>query len=199
MSEDKIEKVCINCGQQKSISEFQFRRDVEDYRNECRQCARDRQRKWIEQNRTAVYLERKDYRKQHKSKLKEKAKIRYSNQSDERRAYLRYRNREYRENNPELIMLSSAKCRAKKNNFPFNIDKSDIIIPEFCPILGIKLVRNLGENGGKFDSPALDKIIPALGYVKGNVRVISQLANGMKRELTEELLVKLLRYVRGEI
>ncbi len=34
------------------------------------------------------------------------------------------------------------------------------------------------------DSPSVDKLIPALGYVKGNVAVISRRANQIKSDCT---------------
>jgi len=85
-------------------------------------------------------------------------------------------------------MLRAAKNRANKENIPFNLDVSDITIPDRCPILNIKLVQNSGKPGGKGDSPSLDKIDPTLGYVKGNVQVISHLANMMKSSATKEQL-----------
>ena len=78
-------------------------------------------------------------------------------------------------------MLRS-KSRAKKYGIPFNIDISDIIIPHTCPVLGISLVsvRENGKRGYHPDSPSLDRIKPQLGYVKGNVRIISARANLLK-------------------
>jgi hypothetical protein len=43
-------------------------------------------------------------------------------------------------------------------------------------------------------SASLDRIIPELGYIKGNVRVISLLANQMKWNATKE---QLLTFCRG--
>lgn len=57
---------------------------------------------------------------------------------------------------------------------------SDIIIPETCPMLGIKLEFGFDKQGGNFNSPSLDRIIPELGYTKGNVMVISKRANMIK-------------------
>lgn len=91
--------------------------------------------------------------------------------------------------NPEQIMLSSAKGRAKEGAFPFNIDITDIVIPEICPVLKIPLFR--GSGGWSPNSPSLDKIVPELGYVKGNVRVVSNLANTMKNCGTLEQCVLL--------
>ena len=36
------------------------------------------------------------------------------------------------------------------------------------------------------DSPSLDRIVPELGYVKGNIRVISNRANHLKSDATLE-------------
>jgi hypothetical protein len=82
----------------------------------------------------------------------------------------------------EYKMLARAKSRANKNNLAFNIELADIIIPERCPLLGIKIesteVRNSPNN------PSLDKIIPEKGYIKGNVWVISNRANTLKNDAT---------------
>jgi hypothetical protein len=85
-------------------------------------------------------------------------------------------------------MVQLAKSRAKRHGLPFNLTEDDIDIPVFCPALGIKLER--GEQGrGNFDnSPSLDKIIPAKGYVRGNVVVVSMLANRLKSNATIEQL-----------
>jgi hypothetical protein len=69
----------------------------------------------------------------------------------------------------------------------------DIAIPDHCPILGMKLERGL--DGGLDNSPSLDRIIPALGYVPGNVRVISNRANRIKSDSTPEELSRILTYV----
>lgn len=88
--------------------------------------------------------------------------------------------------NPEKMMLRSAKSRAKKKGLPFNITVEDIIVPEYCPVLKIKLEANGGTGGAKRNSPSLDRIIPELGYVKGNVQVISNAANLLKGNSTPE-------------
>jgi hypothetical protein len=60
----------------------------------------------------------------------------------------------------------------------------DIVIPEFCPLLGIRLEPGKGTGGAKAASPSLDKIRPELGYVPGNVWVISHRANVIKSDAT---------------
>ena len=86
--------------------------------------------------------------------------------------------------NPQKTMLRAAQYRAKIGEFPCTISETDIVIPERCPLLGIKLTCAKGKGGVKDSSPSLDKIIPELGYVPGNVWVISHKANSMKRNAT---------------
>jgi hypothetical protein len=93
-------------------------------------------------------------------------------------------------------MLSRVKCRAKKFDIPFNLEEADIVIPEICPVLGLTLKRSTGRGSWKDCSPSLDRIVPKLGYVKGNVRVISARANLLKSNATAEELEKVLEDLR---
>lgn len=95
----------------------------------------------------------------------------------------------------EALIWRRAKVRAKKQNVPFTIFVDDIVIPEFCPILGMKLVVHKGTSGAWPDSPSLDKIVPELGYVKGNIQVISSLANSMKFTATPEQMLLFAKWV----
>lgn len=104
------------------------------------------------------------------------------------------RKKEYRKKrqnqDPRIQMLVSAKVRAKQLSLPINISIEDIIVPKVCPLLEIPLFRKPYGEGGSFcpNSPSLDRIIPSLGYVKGNIRVISMKANAMKYNATPEEL-----------
>lgn len=79
-------------------------------------------------------------------------------------------------------MWRRAKNRATRSGMAFDIEKSDIRIPDNCPILKIPLVVHSGSSGGRYNSPSLDKIDPSLGYTKGNIQVISHKANIMKAD-----------------
>ena len=76
-------------------------------------------------------------------------------------------------------------------NLPFDICEEDIVIPEICPILKIPIQR--GDNKVGPNSPSLDRIRPELGYVKGNIQVISYKANTMKSDAT---LIELLNFAQ---
>ena len=73
--------------------------------------------------------------------------------------------------------------------FNFNLEHSDIIIPEYCPILNIKLSTNPNDK----DEPHYftgDRIDSSKGLVKGNLQVISMRANKMKSKATEAELLQ---------
>lgn len=77
-----------------------------------------------------------------------------------------------------------AKKRALTKELEFNIELKDIHIPKKCPILKVPLICSTRY------SPSIDRIYPDKGYVKGNIAVISTLANSMKANATpKELLI----------
>lgn len=77
------------------------------------------------------------------------------------------------------VMIHSARARAKKRGVPCTITPNDFNIPPMCPALGIPLEPS--STGVPSDnSPSLDCINPYLGYVPGNVVVISKRANTIK-------------------
>jgi hypothetical protein len=65
-----------------------------------------------------------------------------------------------------------------------------------CPILGIPLFVK-GEVAGP-NSPSLDKIIPELGYIKGNRWVISYRVNAMKNDANLDEIILLGKWAQGE-
>ena len=108
--------------------------------------------------------------------------------SEEDKAIARKRQNKYRResnrSDPIPNLFEGAKARAKRGNIPFNITRDDIVLPEYCPILGLKLKVNQGKVCDS--SYSLDRIIPELGYVQGNVQVISKLANQIKSNATTD-------------
>lgn len=102
-----------------------------------------------------------------------------------------------KDESPEVRMYRRAKSRAAQYGIEFTISKEDIKIPETCPVLGIPLNVYKGSSGGRIDSPALDRIDNSKGYVKGNVAVISHLANMMKSSANKEQLIKFSEWVQS--
>jgi hypothetical protein len=95
--------------------------------------------------------------------------------------------------NLRAAMLHSARQRAKQAGVPFTLTVDDIIIPKLCPALGITLSR--GEGRATDASPSLDRIVPSLGYVPGNVIVLSKRANTIKSNGTGAEILAVARLV----
>lgn len=118
------------------------------------------------------------------TKLKSNNSTVLVNMRDRSRTFLR----NLKKNNPAYFLWKSAKHRSVKNNLPFDLSLEDIIIPKNCPILEIELFVGIGKTCN--NSPSIDRIIPELGYVRSNIKVISHLANAMKNSASSELLEK---------
>lgn len=104
--------------------------------------------------------------------------------------------------NPKLAWLhytsQAAKSRAKERNLPYDKDLSKLLLPDFCPVLGIKLNyerRSHNRRGPLPDSPSLDRIVPERGYVLTNLRVISWRANLLKRDASVDEVKRILAYM----
>ena len=86
----------------------------------------------------------------------------------------------------------NAKRRARKKNIPFTLTFDQIVWPSHCPVLGVELDYTLGTKGSGVckNSPSLDRIIPSLGYVPGNVVVVCSFVNTVKNCATVDQLKK---------
>lgn len=163
-------KTCTKCNIDKEFTEFhKCKVNKDGLYNYCKNCKKEYD---IE------------YRKSDKVQNAQKS----NTYRDRKREYMKY----IAITDPRKMLWTSAKSRAKLNKLDFNITLDDIIIPETCPLLGIKIERKEYGKGGSFqpNSPSLDKIIPSKGYVKGNIMVISMKANVMKCNATIDELLK---------
>jgi hypothetical protein len=88
-----------------------------------------------------------------------------------------HRKRKWVAANIDRVRLAAIKRRAQELGVPFDLTAADIRPPKKCPILKIELVRGKGRT--EYNSVSVDRIRPELGYVKGNVRILSQRANTM--------------------
>ena len=100
-------------------------------------------------------------------------------------------------------MLSSAKNRAKRQgvDFDLTIDYLLTIASDNCPVDGFPMewrVNKEQEAGPAMRTPSLDKVIPSLGYTKGNVQVICWQYNSWKRNMLVDDMRTLLSYLQGE-
>jgi len=92
------------------------------------------------------------------------------------------------------VMLRNARTRAKTKGLPFDLVLEDIVIPERCPVLGVEFRKEVVRNMRYCAS--LDRILPELGYIRGNVEVISFRANKLKNDATVEEIEAVLSYMK---
>lgn len=84
-----------------------------------------------------------------------------------------------RRRDPLKFMISRKKHGAKQKGIEFNLKPSDFsMIPDTCPVLGIPIT----PFADPFDPnlASFDRVNPAKGYVKSNVKIISWKANRLK-------------------
>jgi hypothetical protein len=82
-------------------------------------------------------------------------------------------------------LINCLKYTARTKNIHFDLTSEQILalVPadKLCPVLGIPLVFGERADG----TASVDRITPALGYVNGNVAIISLRANVLKRDCTD--------------
>jgi len=136
------------------------------YRDNNREAVNERARDWTKRN--------PNYGKQH-----------YVDNKD---VYVERGKTSYRKNKaqtPWVLLYRIAKGRAKKANIPFNITPEHLkeIWTDVCPVLNIPLHPNTSTSSRGIphdNSHTVDRLVPELGYVMGNVKIVSYRANMIK-------------------
>ena len=107
--------------------------------------------------------------------------------------------KDYLKLDPRKKLLYAARKRAKQNGLECTITVDDIVIPDICPALGIKLEAHIGAGRQNREdisnSPSLDRIDNSKGYIPGNVAVISLRANMIKTDATAAELKAVAAYI----
>jgi hypothetical protein len=175
-------QVCKTCEIEQPFENFNIRKDNSTgYNIHCKSCMtvlRKKhynpvtRRKWYDLNKEHVLQQGKEWRENNRE--------RHSQMSHE--WYVRTKTE-----NTAKYMHKHAKARAKKKGIPFEIEVSDIVIPEYCPYLGVKL--QVSFNSDARHSPSLDRIDPKKGYTKDNIQVVSRIFNSMKWDSSREELI----------
>ena len=96
-------------------------------------------------------------------------------------------------NYARVSLLRQARTRAKQRGVDFNLTLEDVTIPKECPVLNIPLIH-----GSKswYNSPSIDRIDNNKYYIKGNVLIISVLANSIKNQATPDQIQKVATFYK---
>lgn len=115
------------------------------------------------------------------------------------RIYGRERAREQREKDPEEFrkyrrrlhskdpiggLYRGTKSRARVRGISFTITLEDLELDGCCQCCGREMFVTEEKGYQKPHSPSLDRLIPKLGYIPGNVNVICWRCNDVKRNST---------------
>lgn len=176
-----IMKVCNCCNQELEEDDFYVSGKYKDSisrLNTCKKCTNQNRKEYNRQyrklNKEKVNANKRKYFKERMNSVEITTKVNLGQR-------LRYSRYVYNR------LLNNCKKRAIEKNLEFNLELSDIIIPEKCPILEIPIFT--GTKNDYSTSPSIDRIDNKKGYVKGNIKVISMLANTMKNSATKEQLL----------
>ncbi len=103
----------------------------------------------------------------------------------------------YAARNPQTMNARSTAARAKKKGIPCDVGfLMSMECPAHCPILETPISFRRGEGHRPFENTAsFDQIVPGRGYIRGNVRIISKLANMMLIDATPEQRIKFAQWI----
>lgn len=129
------------------------------------------------EKRRLYYEKRKEYYKAQNKEWRDANK-------QHRKEHAAKKHMERKLNNPELYLWKYARARSRNDNMDFDLEVTDIKIPEVCPYFKRPLVMY-----DKEWAASLDRIDSSRGYTKDNIQVISYKANKMKNNATMGELV----------
>lgn len=91
-------------------------------------------------------------------------------------------------------------AKAKRDQTKIGFDSiADLVVhlkeitPKKCPVFGFRFEHS--HKGPNPKSPSADRINPKEGYIKGNLQIVSVLANRMKRDATPKELQQFAKWV----
>jgi hypothetical protein len=136
-----------------------------------REQQRERKRVYRARNRPRILAVQAAWRRRNPARCRAyRARIRA-----QRRARLRTSDHAYFAAQLAKRFCGRAKASAKRYGVAFDLTPADIVVPERCSVLGLRLRVGFGRPGP--DSPTLVRLDLTQGFVRGNVRVISKQAS----------------------
>jgi hypothetical protein len=91
--------------------------------------------------------------------------------------------------------------RAKEKNLDFNLDRQFLksIYPKDSECPALKIEFKTGNDGGRYNSPSVDRIDNSKGYVKGNIIWVSNLANMIMSSGTPKQVLDVGKFFKEQV
>ena len=165
-------KRCTHCKEPKPLDQFHKCRSRSDgLNNKCKPCTCK-----------LVKIDRERHG--------DKRKAAFARWRDNNRDHLRQREQRRKMEKRAQCAIAHARIRARRRGLPFDLDQhADEIQARIdagrCEMTGLPF--NL-HGGRTWDSPSIDRIVPAEGYVIGNIRVILHAMNAALGDWGESVL-----------
>lgn len=177
-----LTKFCPCCKKNKQLRDFGIRkRNKNELFEYCKECSSLKSKEYYKNNRDKLLKKSNENREKYYKSIKQKYKF---------IDYLKF-------------LLESCIYRAKKNNIPYDSIKNlcEHLKPIYsemkCECCKKELVSN--DKRHKHNSPSIDRIIPELGYVVGNVAILCWECNRLKNNATPEKLFQIATWYQKKI
>ena len=185
-------KRCFRCGLEKPLESFCVNRKLlgpvgRGRHTYCKACVRA-----YRDSKKEFFLEYgRRYHRDRKVEERAKRKRLWAEQKDALRAkYFSYTSTP---SGAASRLMVDARTRAKKKGVPFSVSTKDIKAlfdsqRGRCALTGVELSLKKGMGNGLPlpSAVSLDRVVPSLGYVDGNVRLICYVVNVMKGDRTDD-------------
>lgn len=174
-------------------------KDIEKRRKYFREKAREYRKDPDKNAKLNAYRRARAATPENKKKIKEQNKKWREQQTENGLTNSIEWQRARRKERPADYLLFDAKRRAEKKNVPYSIDNvertriENVISAGFCEVTGLPFA-NLEGTANPW-SPSIDRIVPELGYINGNVRVVVWALNMAKSGWGDDVLLKLARAI----
>ncbi len=175
------------------------------YRAYCIDCEKITKREYDKSNPDKRREYSKKYRNSEKGRAKVQEYIKCGKKAKTQKLSYEKWKKKFNENKNSCMqraktyIIGNIRSRATVNKLPFNLTHEDIHIPDKCPVLDLNLTFYVDGFSERNNTISVDRLIPELGYVKGNIRMISMKANRLKSNASFEEIELLYNWMKKEL